>query len=377
MDEVNQLKKQLEEANNLIAKKDYDIKLLQSRIPTSTLDGLVITDPNQPDYPIVYVNPVFESITGYSLTEIMGKNCRILQGEDTSQKDLEIIRQALSQRKECRVTIKNYRKDKKVFWNELTLSPSFDNNNKLISYIGIIHDVTTAKEIDRMKTEFISIASHQLRTPLSAIKWFCELLFQQKAGNLNKQQLEYLGYISASIERLITLVNSLLNVSRIESGRMMIQPTPVNLKELLTTIEQDLHLMMAQRQLDYQLTYDENIPIVELDQNLIRQVYLNLLTNAIKYTPIKGTIKVNIYLKDDEIISQVSDNGLGIPQKNYQQVFQKFFRADNVKTRATDGNGLGLYLVKSIVEISGGKIWFESEENKGTTFYFTLPIKHR
>lgn len=328
---------------------------------------------------ITYMNISAEQMLGITATEVIGK-IFIQEIKSVDEKsnpvnaDTHPVRLAMSKSKTAYSRdIYLQKQDGKAFPASITASPVLLQGN-LIGGVIIFRDITKEKEIDRMKTEFISLASHQLRTPLSAMKWFSEMLLDGDIGELSKEQREVVENIGKSNQRMIELVNSLLNISRIESGRMIVDPQPTDLKQLVDEVVLELQPKIREKNHNLAISVHGDLPKINVDPKLIRHVYMNLLTNAIKYTPKTGEIIVLISKSGDSIVSQVSDNGLGVPKSQQDKLFQKFFRAENVVRVVTDGTGLGLYLIKAIVESSGGKIWFQSEEGKGSTFWFSLPI---
>ena len=264
-------------------------------------------------------------------------------------------------------------KIKKIY--QVLVTPIHDYEKKIIGSAVAMQDVTHLKYIDKMKTEFVSVASHQLRTPLTAIKLFTEMLVNEQVGKISSEQKKYLSNVYDSTERMVGLVNDLLNVTRIESGRLMVSPIPTDISNFLSSLIQEASALAKTKNIKITLTNKTKLSSVPLDQSLIRQVYHNLLTNAIRYTKNGGIVKVNIISKKPSFVVSVKDEGIGIPKNSQNRIFEKFFRADNAVKVATEGTGLGLYVSKMIVESSDGKIWFKSKENFGTTFYVSLPIK--
>jgi len=234
--------------------------------------------------------------------------------------------------------------------------------------IEVFRDIYLEKEVDRSKTEFVSLASHQLRTPLSTISWYAEMLLAGDAGKVTEEQARYVDEIYQSNRRMTELVGSLLNVSRIELGTFSVDPEPTDIVKLAQGTVKDLEPHIFARKINFQEQYDPGIPIMDVDPKLMRMVIENLASNAVKYTPEGGNVMLRIRHQAGATHITVADSGLGIPQHQQNKIFSKLFRADNVKTHDTEGTGLGLYLVKSIVDYSGGKISFKSKENKGTTF---------
>ncbi|MFA5755185.1 MAG: ATP-binding protein [Candidatus Paceibacterota bacterium] len=249
------------------------------------------------------------------------------------------------------------------------------DNEEERGFLIIFHDVTKEKLIEKMKTEFVSVAAHQLRTPLSAIKWTIRMILDGDAGAINDEQKDLLEKTYLSNERMIVLINDLLNVSRIEEGRLLYNQEDAQLEDIAEEIinsSQEI-LKIKKMKLDYNQP-TKLLPKVKVDREKMGVVIQNLLENAVKYTPEKGDIKITIESDKKNVIFKIKDSGVGIPKNQQDRIFTKFFRAENVTRMETDGTGLGLYTTKNIVQAHKGEIWFESEENKGTTFYFTLPI---
>jgi len=230
-------------------------------------------------------------------------------------------------------------------------------------------------QANRSKTEFISIASHQLRTPLSSLKWSLNLLTDPRLGTVNEKQLDYLKMIKESNERMIRLVNDLLEVSRIEQGRMMLNPREFALEDLVQDVINDLKGFANTNNVKIFYHKEEGLPKVYADPEKIRFVVQNLTDNAIKYTKASGTVEIKVERDGKgKIRVRVQDQGIGIPKTQQAQVFQKFFRSDNVLKYQTEGSGLGLFIAKAIIEAVGGGVGFTSTEGSGSVFWFDLPV---
>jgi PAS domain S-box-containing protein len=242
-----------------------------------------------------------------------------------------------------------------------------------ISGIIMFRNVLEEKTIDTAKTEFVSLASHQLRTPLTAINWYTEMLLSGDVGKINKEQKKYLEEIYHGNQRMVDLVSALLNVSRIDLGTFAVEPEPTNLKSVAESVLLELEPMIQKKQLKISQKYSRGVTALMFDSKLIRIIFQNLLSNSVKYTPEKGAVDVSVEVKDEKVRIVVADTGYGIPKDDQEKIFTKLYRADNIREKDADGTGLGLYIVKAIIEQSGGTISFVSEENKGTTFHVTFP----
>lgn len=255
-----------------------------------------------------------------------------------------------------------------------------------IGGVAIFSDITKEKEIDRAKTEFVSLASHQLKTPPTAIKLLMERMLGGRLGKFTKGQQEYLHDISISNQRMIDLVNALLNVSRIELGEFSVQLHKKNVCTIVQNTLNELQPNFEKKQLKIEQVHPRGDIIALIDETLFRMIVMNLITNAINYSSDGDSIRVECQLvpkgkvfggrelKEDSITITVADQGCGIPDYQQDKIFTKFFRADNIKDQHTDGTGLGLYIAKSILDNSGGLIWFSSKENQGTAFYVVIPM---
>ena len=240
----------------------------------------------------------------------------------------------------------------------------------------VINQVEQMAKLNKMKNEFISVASHQLRTPLSAMRWQAELLLAKMSEGLSDKQKEKISNIDMLSLRMTRLVNDLLDVAKIDQGRLNIIIKEIDIAECLTGILKEIIIPLASAK-EIKVIFEDkkDLPLVMADSDKMKLVFENLLSNAVKYTLNEGKIEITYRKENEFVVFDIKDNGVGIPYSQQDQVFSKFFRSSNVVRYQTEGTGLGLYIAKNIIEQTGGKLWFESEENVGTTFSFTIPLK--
>lgn len=242
--------------------------------------------------------------------------------------------------------------------------------------IAVIRDVSEERRIDRMKSEFISLVSHQLRTPLTSMRWYLEMLITEGENSLNQDQKDWIAEASSSNARMVHLVNALLNVSRIELGKFQLSPETINIKDLVKAITATFDQEMKKRKITVDIQTSEKNIGVRSDKGLLLLIIENLISNAIKYSPEKGTVHIHIGLdaKTKAATLTVEDHGIGIPAEQQKDIGHRLFRASNAVKTDTDGNGLGLYISQVAAESVGATLTFASTENKGTTFTLVIPL---
>jgi len=245
----------------------------------------------------------------------------------------------------------------------------------LIIAFFLIQGFERLAEANRMKSEFVNIVSHQLRSPLSNLSWALEFLMSGSLGGTQKDQADYFKILKQNISRMKELISDLILVSRIEDAGLILNKKPFSLGEKAKEIISDFEALIRASNMKLEFKIEEGLPMVMADSDQVGEVIKKLLDNAIRYIKEKGVVKVQIKKEGKQVCFKVSDNGVGIPEPDQKFIFQKFFRSKNILKQQTHGSGLGLFIAKAITQRSGGRIDFKSREGKGSTFWFTLPTK--
>lgn len=350
--------------------KEYEQELERfKQAVENASDHIIFTDP---DGTVLYANPSCSAITGYEPDEIIGANPKMWGGLMSKEFYADMWKVIKTDKKMYSGKLKNKRKNGDVYDASVAIFPILDDERNLKFFVGIERDITDEQEVDRLKTEFVSVASHQLRTPLTGIRWLLELIATNT--KLSKEQQQIIDEITINTDRMVTLVNDLLDVSHIEAGRKFaIEPSKVKLKFLLKEAVDVNKIKAEKKKIKIELDLDKDVSLF-IDANKVKEVISNLIDNAIKYSKSGKSIYVSTSVSKTKFEVRVKDEGVGIPRSQQNQVFNKFFRADNAVKMQASGSGLGLYIAKSIVEAHGGVMSFESEQDKGTTFIISMPI---
>ncbi len=392
---AQKLKEAYETLENKVLERTKSLEMARAKeeaILLSIGDGLLVTDEKGD---IILINKTAEKLLGKKSKEVVGKTfSEVMPLEDDKGGSIFLERHpvsiALSGSADItsRLTYYYARKDKTRFPVASIATPVI-LDKEVIGTIKVFRDITSEREIDKAKTEFVSLASHQLRTPLTSVAWYTEMLIKG-SDTFSASQRKYLEEIYQGNKRMVELVNTLLDVSRIELGTFRAVPKATDIVALAESVVDEQKQNIKEREIDIIKKFSKGQSVFFIDPKLLHIVFQNLITNAVKYTPIGGKIEFTVSFESKKtILIKVSDTGYGIPKNQQKKIFTKLFRADNARDKDTSGTGLGLYIVKSIVENSGGKIWFESptqelfqgartkknkEEFPGATFYVVLTL---
>lgn len=338
-------------------------------------EGLIVTDARGV---IIKANRAVKRILGLSQNKLLWKSFwdSVLEVDDRNNllpKDKSMIAGVLKNSRTVTGTafyLTSKRRKIPVF---LTISPII-LRGQLTGTIAALRDITEERAVDKAKTEFVSLTSHQLRTPLTTIKWYSQMLLNGDAGELNAEQRDYLDEVLLSANEMTAILNTFLNVSRIELGTFSVEPETIDVRAVVESVAHEVAPDLQKKKLIFNKNYSPSLPLLKADRKLLRVILQNLLTNSVRYTPEGGEISIALSTKDKNFIIVIKDNGYGIPEAEQAQIFKKMFRASNAAVHNTEGTGLGLYLVKSILDSVHGKIRFVSKEGWGTEFYVTLPL---
>jgi|CXWL01.1.fsa_nt_gi PAS domain S-box-containing protein len=365
-----ELEKRLQESNDL--KKALD----ESSI-------IVIMDKQGT---IVYVNKLFEEISEYGRNESIEQHLSLLKSDYHTEEFFNHMWKTISNGFVWKGDIKNKTKSGKFYWVKTTIVPLLGKNDQPEQYFVISTDVTKQKELeiklsdaleeikktDELKNEFASMITHELKTPLTPIRGYCEILKDESFGVLNNDQKDFVNTIEQNATRLERLIGDVLDVQKLDMGKMTFTKKNLDVDEFLKNIEKDLAPLLKEKEIYFSVP--DNVKInIYTDKFRLQEIFENLIRNSIDFVPHKGKIDIIVQNNEKTVIFSVGDNGVGIPREKQSNIFKKFFQGDTSQTRKHGGTGLGLVVCKGLIEGLGGKIWFNSQEGLGTTFYFSMP----
>jgi len=337
-------------------------------------DAVMVTDAESS---IQFVNPAWERLNNYTIKEALGKNPDFLQSDKHDATFYSEIQETISQGVAWQGEITNRRKDGSLYEAALTITPVLSPTGSVINYVSVYHDISALKEIDRLKSRFVSDVSHELRTPLTNIRLYLDLIARVKDRDKTER---YLKTLSRESDRLANLIDDLLSLSRIDVGTTQLHRRPMNVNSLLRSLAEDRRSLAAKQGLQLEIEIATDLPDIRGDERLLSQVFTNLLTNAMNYTQKGGKIILRTRPETDAagewVVVEIEDTGLGIPLEEQSDIFTRFFRGAASKSTGAPGTGLGLAICNEITHRHDGHIAVASEgkPGKGSCFSVWLPI---
>lgn len=342
-----------------------------SEVLSSIVDGIIVLDFNKN---ITVSNKAAWEITGFTEQEVQGQSIEKFIHLFIDNKEIHPNSYCQINFNKPVILIGKNGRQTKVNLMAARMEGTVQNN---LSCILILHDLSKEEELERMKLDFVSMASHELKTPLTSIIGYLSVFSSENKDKFPKEDLDLIGRALISSQQLLILVQNLLNVNKIEREQMSVFVQSLDYLTLLTKTVEDIKSQAVDKNITLNFEPPSSIPNILADPMRTAEVLTNLLVNAINYTNSGGKVSLSVEVSPNEVTTTISDSGIGIPKEAIPHLFGKFFRVSSQLQQANKGTGLGLYISKSIIEKSGGKIWVESEIGKGSKFYFTLPLAER
>lgn len=343
-------------------------------------EGVLVLDEDQH---VILLNPAAEQILNVSEMNMLGQPLTVVLGNGQAQA-AQVRTQTLYD--VLNLGLRTLQEQNKTYQHHLELTgpaqsielyftPVVDPSSTLYGSVVVLRDVTREIEADRAKRDFISSVSHELRTPLTAIKGYVDLLTLGAAGPINETQGSFLGVVKNNANRLMELINDILEIGRIDANKIQLNFEPIDMRELLRDVLETMHAEIERKHMRVLLTLADGLPTVEADTRRLTQVVLNMVSNAVKYTFAEGQIELRAFLNPAGMLEvDVVDDGVGISDEQQQHLFRRFYRADNPLRDEAGGTGLGLSIARSFVELHGGEMWVKSAVGEGSTFSFIIPV---
>lgn len=364
--EIRRLNEELDQANTALTQSEQKIQTILS----AAGEGIVELSPLGA---ITYVNPGVMSMTGFEKQELLGEPFASVLTEASGEQFAEHLEtHAEIDRWSCELLMR--RKRGEPFWVRVSANTIRDADWKPLGLVLVATDIMHLKELDRMKTEFVSMVSHELRTPLTSIKGYVSMLREGELGKMSPEQREFLDITLENADRLMGLINDLLDISRIESGRLRLSISEFDFAEVITAVRSEMRTMGETKRIRTVVESPDEPLHLRADRDRVVQILANLLSNAYKYSPEATTVTVRARVEEGYARILVIDQGMGLSEQDRAKLFTKFFRTEAAKRHGISGTGLGLSICRQLVQMQGGEMTVKSEIGEGSTFAFTLPL---